>query len=55
MDRKVKRLLIPITSALCCTLVLRRYPADRYASLLTSYDLFQTIKVRNNMKEPSRY
>jgi hypothetical protein len=55
MDRKVKRLLILyIASALCCTLVFcGGILADRYASsLLKSYDLFQTIKVRKvNMKE----
>ena len=55
MDRKVKRLLILyITSALCCTLVFGGgILADKYASsLLTSYDLFQTIKVKKvNMKE----
>jgi hypothetical protein len=55
MDRKVKRLLVfYITSALCCTLVFcGGILADKYASsLLTSYDLFQTIKVKKvNMKE----
>jgi len=55
MDRKVKKLLILyITSALCCTLIFcGGILADKYASsLLTSYDLFQSIKVKKvNMKE----
>ena len=58
MDRKIKKLLfLYIASALCCSIVFGGgILADKYASsLLTSYDLFQTIKVKKvNMKEAVR-
>jgi hypothetical protein len=58
MDLRIKRLLfLYIASALCCTIFFcGGILADKYAaSLLTSYDQFQTIKVKKvNMKDAVR-